>query len=393
MDWKKGYDIEYLKELSAAFRYQKKLVYGAFGLVKERDIATALSESRCCYNKAKSAVVISKVLQRGSKKTDFTGNKIIIPEETFYIQSFAAANTKDADIILEEVLSRVNTYNEGMKKTQDDLGIPVYERWGIFNSYIEILEEDEVCKQAVLSRGFIYKGTRISAGSELYGIYGLEGSEKTYSVQESAELLELEKNYITEKQNDAILSEIESYNNFYQHYSSYNKKKSWTAFAIKGYIKNDPSFIIKPGEMSKKWKKENSKIINNKPEWLDISSMFPETIKIAEELGETERVRFMKLGAGGELTRHADITDRNAGVEIGKIVRLHIPIKSTKDVINKSWDARGNNKYMNFEKNGLYYLDQRKPHCVKNNSSQERINLVIDLKSNNKIIKMLQNGL
>ena len=196
MDWKKGYDIEYLKELSAAFRYQKKLVYGAFGLVKERDIATALSESRCCYNKAKSAVVISKVLQRGSKKTDFTGNKIIIPEETFYIQSFAAANTKDADIILEEVLSRVNTYNEGMKKTQDDLGIPVYERWGIFNSYIEILEEDEVCKQAVLSRGFIYKGTRISAGSELYGIYGLEGSEKTYSAQESAELLELKKNYV-----------------------------------------------------------------------------------------------------------------------------------------------------------------------------------------------------
>ena len=74
MEWAKGYDLDFLKDLSCAFKDQKKYIYGAFGLVKERDVANALSEKRVCYNKDRSAIIIFKILKRGSKKTDFTAS-------------------------------------------------------------------------------------------------------------------------------------------------------------------------------------------------------------------------------------------------------------------------------------------------------------------------------
>ena len=40
------------------------------------------------------------------------------------------------------------------------------------------------------------------------------------------------------------------------HYSNYNKAKSWSAISLRGY-KNDYRFITKPVEMNKKWQKEN----------------------------------------------------------------------------------------------------------------------------------------
>ena len=44
-NWQMGYDLEYLKGICYPFRaMHKPLVYGAFGLTKERDVAGALKE-------------------------------------------------------------------------------------------------------------------------------------------------------------------------------------------------------------------------------------------------------------------------------------------------------------------------------------------------------------
>ena len=41
---------------------------------------------------------------------------------------------------------------------------------------------------------------------------------------------------------------------FTNHYSNYNKDKSWSAISLRGYSP-EWSFITKPAEMSKKWKR------------------------------------------------------------------------------------------------------------------------------------------
>jgi hypothetical protein len=54
-----------------------------------------------------------------------------------------------------------------------------------------------------------------------------------------------------------MLAEIAAYAPWAQHYSSYNLRHSWTAFALRGYDAADAGFIIKPDDMSKRWQAEN----------------------------------------------------------------------------------------------------------------------------------------
>jgi hypothetical protein len=87
----------------------------------------------------------------------------------------------------------------------------------------------------------------------------------------------------------------------------------------------------------------------------------------------------MRLRAGGgELTRHADITDRQAGVRDGRIIRLHIPIVTNPQVLFSAWTARGERLDVRFPVGALCYLDQRKPHTAINPGSTDRIHLVVD---------------
>ncbi len=175
-----------------------------------------------------------------------------------------------------------------------------------------------------------------------------------------------------------------------QHYSYYNLRKSWTSFTLRGYDAYDPQFIIKPSEMSKSWKNSNSKRLMARPAWTNISESFPETMKVIESLGFTnlDRVRFMRLAGGGELSRHADVTDRDAGVLPGRVSRLHIPITTNPTVRFYSWDARGVEIVRTFGEGDLFYLDQRKPHRV-TNTGDDRVHLVVDVFSDDRLRAMV----
>ncbi len=134
--------------------------------------------------------------------------------------------------------------------------------------------------------------------------------------------------------------------------------------------------------MSKAWKEENPSALNYSSGWTCISDRFPVTKKIVQERfygSRPDRIRFMRLKKGnGELARHADITDREAGVQAGKVVRLHIPIETNPEVIFNSWSHKGEKRTLQMKAGSLWYLDVRKPHTAVNEGDQDRIHLVMD---------------
>src|SRR5690606_41828528 len=108
---------------------------------------------------------------------------------------------------------------------------------------------------------------------------------------------------------------------------------------------------------------------------------FPRTLEALQSLPVEgfQRIRFMRLaGAGGELTRHADITDPEAGTADGCIARLHIPVRTSPGCLFRSWALDGREHRLHMPERGLSYIDTRKPHAVINPASVERIHLVAD---------------
>lgn len=386
--WAKGYSIDKLKQYSSIFSYShKNLVFGAFGLIKERDIASALDENKLLsiYDPPEAVLIYSE-LKTPSTHTTFSDRSILIPKNSFYIKEFACFNIHSGTDLIQKFIDKFGELSSpgffGQKK----------------QIWIEIFEEDGKAKSVLKNFAFRYVGTKISAGSEIKGLYLYKYATKDYEepIEEAATLVELQKNYLTNKKLDYIRQELKKADEYWeQHYSNYNKRNSWTSFCLRGYDKDDPKFIIKPQEMSRKWKDENKERLNSIPQDTIISDLFPCTWEVVNSIpGKKDRVRFMQLRAeDGELTRHADITDREAGVSNGKVCRLHIPIITSRGVIFKGWNHRGKLIEKEFDEGTLFYLDQRKPHAVVNASEVNRIHLVIDCFSYNEVRQLIIKGM
>jgi hypothetical protein len=375
-DWQKGFSIEQLKEMAAPFKANHKaLVFGAFGLTKERDIADAMSKSRAVWTGSPvQAVALFVPTKMPSEQQDFAQRKFTIGSGSVSIKSFAANSFGDGVKVLNAIVSRSN-------------GAPIW---------LEIFEEDATAKKCASACKFEYVTTKISAGSELKGVYihGAPSPLAPISKVDEATLLVLDRSFLSKEAHEAIKAELAEFDQLWaQHYSDYNKRKSWEAFALRGYS-SDPEFIIKPAEMSKGWKEENSARLSDKSDWTDAAKHFPATLKAISMLGATQfdRVRFMRLRCkNGELSRHADITDREAGTADGKITRLHIPIWTSEAVTFYGWNARGYKFETHWPERALCYLDQRKPHAVINSDEWlNRIHLVVDCLSNHVVRDLIE---
>jgi len=367
--WALGHDLAFLKETAGVFaRAHKRHVYGAFGLIKERDIATALTGgSFFCIKSGEQvkAAAIASRLTRDSTHTDYAGRPLTLPAGTTYVKAIAGTSPLKLSLLLEK-----------MKK-------PVA---------VEIFEEDEVAKKAVLVSGFTYLGTKVMAGGEIKGLYSRGAAfafTRTYPSEPTLKMVK--EKYLPAKWLARIRAELDQNSNaFAQHYSSYNKRKSWTAFSLRGYKPGDPTFIIKPAEMSRAWKEENTGWEKWECEDTTIAALFP---NVWGALGEIpcagyERVRFMRLAEKkGELSRHADITDRAAGLQPGRIARLHIPIYTSPLVKFRAWDERGQFIEETMAPGSLWYLDTRKPHSVVNEGDVVRVHLVADVICSKETVK------
>lgn len=372
-EWQKGFPLDQLKALARPFKERHKpLVFGAFGLTKERDVAEALAKKRALWTgKPPEATLLFSKLKAESHQEDFAQRKFALPAGAVYCKAFAALSEAAGIKVLDALAQRANPG-------------PVF---------VEVFEEDELAKLAALALGFRYATTKVSAGSEVKGIYCLraESPLPPFPLEELATLEVLDERFLDDFDLEAVRGELAAYGDrFAQHYSDYNKRKSWTSFALRGFS-DDPSFIIKPAEMSRAWKEEHATMLAERPRWTPAAEHFAKTRGVLDRLGlEFDRVRFMRLRAkDGELGRHADITDREAGLANGFLARLHIPIVTSADVRYLAWNARGHRMEKNFPEGALCYLDQRKPHSVKNQGAVDRTHLVVDCHANAKLRGMV----
>ena len=185
---------------------------------------------------------------------------------------------------------------------------------------------------------------------------------------------------------EAIKDKLEDLDlSFTNHYSNYNKEGSWSAISLRGYSK-DWNFIAKPAEMSKKWKKENEGV-EFKLQDTELRQQFPEVEDLLKYLpGKPHRIRFMNLSpGGGELERHTDQVDPDAGVQDGKLMRFHFPIVTNKDVIFNQWDWDAKLVEEHMKVGQCWYIDVRKPHRAINGGTEVRTHLVVDIEANEKV--------
>jgi hypothetical protein len=266
--------------------------------------------------------------------------------------------------------------------------------------YLHIWQEDEWLKSIAEKCGFKRLGTKINTFSEMTGIYRRDAKtslmpspELFIDAAEESTLLKLSLPDFTElcqSISDKLLSEGVEYQN---HYSKYNKSKSWGAISLRGYSQ-DPTFIENPKCMNDKWHKEHEGE-NFELQDTEMRALFPEVEKILEHIpGVYHRIRFMRLKpGGGELQRHTDQVEPDAGVRDERLIRLHVPIKTNPRVEFSAWNCDGEKRSTNMVQGSTWYLDIRKPHTAINHGDDERIHLVIDVESNEKLRALLRSGI
>ena len=162
-------------------------------------------------------------------------------------------------------------------------------------------------------------------------------------------------------------------------------KGGWDALSLHGYG-NHPLDILKPGVL------KSSVKIDTKLQYttlINLEEMKP-ILEILDRLPcSYERVRFMKLTKGKVIGKHSDKIDKD--IDSGKIIRVHIPIRTNKNVIftlyENAKDKLGQDH--NLKTGHFYYTDVSKPHAVRNTSKEDRIHLVVDCKANSAIRSLI----
>ena len=160
--------------------------------------------------------------------------------------------------------------------------------------------------------------------------------------------------------------------------TKYTKGDAWTALSFHGYG-NHPLDILKPGVL------KSSVKIDTKLQYttlVNLEEMKP-ILQILDKLPcSYERVRFMKLTKGKVIGKHSDKIDKD--IDSGKIIRIHVPIRTNKDVIFTLYENARDKKGQehNLKTGHYYYTDVSKPHAVRNNSNTDRIHLVVDCHAN-----------
>ena len=164
-------------------------------------------------------------------------------------------------------------------------------------------------------------------------------------------------------------------------------KGGWDALSLHGYG-NHPLDILKPGVL------KSSVNIDTKLQWTTLSvitTMKPILGMLKKLPCEFERVRFMRLEAGKVIGKHTDKIDKDIGFDDGDIIRIHMPIRTNDNVVFTLYE---NTKDKNGTEHKLktghyYYTDVTKAHAVRNTSDIDRIHLVADCYSNEKMRVLL----
>lgn len=377
-EWQKGYHIEYLEEIVERFEGYNELSCSPFSEMSKNKVAESLEKGHIEVlrgSRGHSHAIIESHINRNRNEITADGTVVIgIKEDGDRIVTKISG-----DVI--PLITRLETYTEP--------------------TWLFIWEESVAQRNAATMARYKKIGAKITSFGEIYGVYfrdvpGLFSNvERPHiKIPEYEKLaltkLKIEKTDSIEAALIGIRGMLKTLPEFTNHYSNYNDKGSWKALSLRGY-RSDSTFITKPVEMNKKWKKENEGSLNWQIEDTPLRAQFPEVEVLLDQLpGEKHRIRFMSLKPkDGELRRHTDLVDPDQGIADGKLARIHFPIVTNDKVLFQNWDWNGKADPINMKVGEAWYLDVRKPHRAVNSGDTHRIHMVIDVVSNEELRKLL----
>ena len=379
-DWQKGIELDELLKLEKTWEGYNERCLSPFLEMKKNKIAAAIDAGT--YDSGYQWAIQSRILKVKTKINMYSAYDIPI------------ATVQKGDRVVDKIAcNQPEVIVETLRKYNED-------------TFLFINEEHNIDRFVASWAGFKKLGIKINTFGDIQGVYFKDRVEGAFGEREfpEANMMLPEEKLVLRKANfhpvpwvdgeslrfgwmcEAIKERLEIMDyEFTNHYSNYNKGKSWSAISLRGYTP-DWAFITKPAEMSKKWKEEN-KDIEFKLQDTDIRKMFPEVEDLLKLLpGKPHRIRFMNLSpGGGELQRHTDQVDPDAGVNDYKLMRFHFPIVTNKDVTFSQWDYKAERVSCHMNVGECWYLDVRKPHQAINDGEDMRTHLVIDIEANDEV--------
>ena len=369
-DWQCGIELDDLLEQEKIWARYNKVCLSPFLEQKKHRIASAIERED--YVCGLEWAVQSRLLKVKSTINMYTAYDIPI-----------ATMEKGDRVVDKIVFNQPEAIIDVLRSYTEDTFLFIHEEVGV---------DRFVAKQA----GYKKIGIKINTFGDIQGVYFKEFQPSVFGEREfleqnmmlPVEKLVLIKTNLPDVSNicDILAQRLEMMDyKFTNHYSNYNKDKSWSAISLRGYTP-DWAFITKPAEMGKKWRWDN-KDTEFKLQDTDIRKMFPEVEDILRWLpGRPHRIRFMNLApGGGELQRHTDQVDPDAGVQDRKLMRFHFPIVTNKDVIFNQWDWHAELVEAHMKVGECWYLDVRKPHRAINGGTEMRTHLVVDVEANDEV--------
>ena len=359
--WMRGRSLDFLKSITAIINaHDGDLVLGNFTRTSERTVADwdAATELKIAGNPPQAIMVIESA-KSARKWVDFAGE----------IRASIAARA----IVVKKIAGPLDVLREGVMPKQ---------------FYFEGWMEHDTDRTFAEMHGLVPLGVKVRASSELWGLFGPGDETTPYCLPADEPALRKLKDGLPVAAAARAISERPPA--YADHYSTYNVKHTWSAVALRGYG-GLPGFIIKPAEMAKKWKSENLEKLAWKISDTPARADYPELEPLINAVpGVKHRIRLMNLApGGGELKRHADITDPDAGTRNGCLCRIHIPLQTNPDVRFTSWMLLGDKIERHMAAGEMWYLDTRKPHRAINGGSTARVHLVLDVESSPTLRAML----
>ena len=381
-DWQKGYLLEYLLELEDFYSRYNTHSCSPFSAMKKNTIASGLYGNTL------------KIYEHDEKRIVMVDTKIARTRSAITMYGNVKIGVKEKG---DRVITKL-AWKEGHEKTATEVIESFTEPCWLY-IWAEDKEANDIAKKA----GFEWVGTKVTTFGELYAVYYkdarnmLFNEPRQHPTRLKVEDCSLERVDIDPAELytsiqpliDAIKDFDEEYTN---HYSNYNKGKSWSALSLRGYSP-DPAFITKPVEMSKKWQLEHIKedfVMQDTELRMRLPQVeYPlETVNLFGS--NLHRIRLMRLAPnGGELERHTDQVDPDTGVKNGNVMRFHFPLITNEDVLFTIWQVDGTKKTIHMREGECWYLDTRKPHSAVNNGTTDRIHLVVDVEANDKIRELI----
>ncbi len=374
--WQHGYQLDKLKALEDFYAPYNRHALSVFGKFKKNDIATHLSKGTLMLLQDES-------LQPGTSSA--------------YVMETVKVPTKikmHGDTVIGQKLKGDLTFSRLVGNTTQLA--EMLDEFSYNDCWLFSYAGDRAICMLAENVGFHKVGYKVTSFSEIISIYFRQNicsplGVRVHPVVSPAELVGMAK--ITSVGSTLpllILQKIQQKGLHYtNHYSNYNQKKAWSALALRGYSE-DPAFITKPAEMNEKWAVEHKNetfFLQDTP----LYAQFPEVRELLSFLdGDVHRVRFMKLApGGGELQRHTDQVDPDAGNSLGALTRLHFPLKTNDKVVFSTWNGNDEKENYHYGFGECWVIDTRKPHMAVNGGNEERIHLVVDTIVTPKLQKMI----